>query len=157
MNTVKTNNIKFIDPQKRNVVFDTNVFISALLWEGIPHELLVLAENGILKIFASIEMIEELEDVLKRPKFQQRIRKLQTSVPELMLGVVNLVEIILPKITVPITLNELPEDRDDVMFLECAIAAQVKYLISGDQHLLSLNMVRNIHVLTPSEFYEGLI
>ena len=28
------------------MVFDTNVIVSALLWTGIPHELLVMAKKG---------------------------------------------------------------------------------------------------------------
>ena len=36
-----------------NVVADTNVVVSALLWRGIPHRILTAAEAGRLTLYAS--------------------------------------------------------------------------------------------------------
>jgi predicted nucleic acid-binding protein len=40
------------------VVPDTNVYISALLWTGIPHRLLRLAEEGELTLVTSPTIME---------------------------------------------------------------------------------------------------
>lgn len=58
------------------VVMDTNVLISALLWEGIPHHCLELIESGTLKCYATVEILSELEGVLSRKKFEKRISEL---------------------------------------------------------------------------------
>jgi len=79
------------------VVFDTDVFISALLWKGTPHNLLIFAEKGSIHLYATFEMLGELEEVLNREKFRKRITELRTSVNELMMGVISLVEIVIPK------------------------------------------------------------
>jgi uncharacterized protein len=44
------------------------------------------------------------------------------------------------------------EDPKDDKFLECAIAAQCKTIISGDKHLLRLTGYEGIAVLSPRIF-----
>jgi uncharacterized protein len=64
---------------KARVVPDTNVYISGLLWTGIPHRLLRLAEAGDVTLVTTPAIMEELREVLGRPKFTLRIRILQGS------------------------------------------------------------------------------
>lgn len=137
-----------------HVVLDTNVFISALLWDGVPHQLLKLAEDGFLKCYACIEMLTELEEVLRRKKFIERIKELDTSIEELMFGVLQLVELVKPDIRINLKPHELPIDDDDFVFLQCALAVQTHYIISGDSHLLNLKTVRNIPIIEPNIFYQ---
>jgi len=145
-------NIRKQRPTK--VVLDTNVFISALLWQGHPHRLLHLAETGHILCFATIEMLNELEDVLNRPRFSDRINSLRTSVAEIMAGVVSLVRIVRSKREIKLRVNEKPADVDDVMFIHCAIISDAKFLISGDDHLLSLKQIRKVQILKPAEFLD---
>ena len=49
---------------KVRVVADTNVYVSALLWTGIPHRLLRLAEEGALTLVTTPAIMEELREVL---------------------------------------------------------------------------------------------
>jgi putative PIN family toxin of toxin-antitoxin system len=65
------------------VVFDTNVLISGLLWEGIPHDLLNMVKNRELKLYLSIDIIKELEEVLNRKKFEKRITDLNVNTEDL--------------------------------------------------------------------------
>ena len=136
------------------VVLDTNVVISSLLWKGIPHEILKLVEKGIVKYYATIEMINELEEVLRRDKFSVRIAKLQTSMNEMMLGITSLVEIVKLKRLINLKPQEIPTDKDDIIFIQCAINAKAQYIISGDIHLLKLEQVRGIPILTPEKFLQ---
>ncbi len=46
------------------VVVDVNVWISALLWGGIPRQILQLGQNHQITIFASEELFAELENTL---------------------------------------------------------------------------------------------
>lgn len=55
------------------IVLDVNVWISALLWGGVPGQILRLARNQQIGIFASEALFLELETTLRRAKFQPRI------------------------------------------------------------------------------------
>lgn len=136
------------------VVLDTNVFISALLWKGIPHQLLKLIESGSLQCYATIEMLNEIEEVLRRQKFAARINELETSLDELMFGVISLIEIVKPEKKIELNKSELPVDKEDIIFLQCAISAKAQYIISGDKHLLNLTQVRGIPILQPNTFFQ---
>ncbi|MSP38238.1 MAG: putative toxin-antitoxin system toxin component, PIN family [Deltaproteobacteria bacterium] len=136
---------------KVRVVLDTNVYVSALLWTGIPHRLLRLAEEGDLALVTSPSILEELRDVLRRPKFRLRIRTLQTSVAELMESLLSVVEVIPDSVMEPV----IKRDPDDDKILACAVAAQAPWLISGDDHLLSLKRYNGISIVTPSQFLRA--
>lgn len=49
------------------VVIDTNVAISGLLWHGKPRSVLEQARSGVITIFSSPALLDELADVLTRP------------------------------------------------------------------------------------------
>ncbi len=59
------------------------------------------------------------------------------------------------------TAPDLPEpvcvDPDDDKFLACALASKVKYIISGDKHLLQVTGYRSIEVIRPSEFIDNYL
>ena len=46
------------------LVVDTNVVVSALLWQGVPGRLLDLAGEQQVRLFASRALLDELADVL---------------------------------------------------------------------------------------------
>jgi len=48
------------------IVADTNIVVSALLWRGNPRRLLDAARDGIIELFTSAVLLEELEEVLSR-------------------------------------------------------------------------------------------
>ena len=53
-------------------------------------------------------------------------------------------------------IKTVDDDPDDDKFLEVAVAGNVDYLVSGDQHLLDLNSFCGINIVTPREFYDFL-
>lgn len=130
------------------VVPDTNVYVSALLWTGNPHRLLRMAEAGELTLVTTSAIIEELREVLGPPKFRLRIRTLQTWVAELMESLLSVVEVIPDLPFEPV----IKRDPDDDKILACAMASQAEWLISGDDHLLSLMRYKEIRIVTPQQF-----
>jgi len=46
----------------------------------------------------------------------------------------------------------IKRDPDDDKILACAVAAQAEWLISGDDHLLSVKRYKGITIVTPSQF-----
>jgi uncharacterized protein len=68
------------------VVADTNIVISGLLWRGNPRRVLDAARDGIIELFTSPVLLEELEDVLKREKFSVRLETVGVTVQEIIGG-----------------------------------------------------------------------
>jgi len=134
---------------KVRVVLDTNVYISRLLWTGLPHTLLQVAENGNLVLIATPAIVEEVREVLARAKFAARLTTLNTSVGELTESLLSLVEIIQEPKVAPVVL----QDPDDDKFVACVIASRVRWLISGDEHLLSLGRYKTLRIVTPQQFW----
>lgn len=143
-------------PEAIKVVIDTNVMISALLWEGISHRLLEHVESGMLRCYATLDMLDELAEVLRREKFAKRIAELKTSADELMLSVLQRVNLVEQATPVALPPSALLEDENDVMFLQCALLAEARYLISGDPHLLVLGQINEVTILSPSQFLHEL-
>lgn len=135
------------------VVADTNVLVSALLWSGLPHRLLAIAEAGHLTLYTSPVLIQELAGVLSRQKFASRLDALRVSVEELIAGYVRLAHVILPQPMAPVIL----EDPEDDAVLACALAARAEYVISGDGHLLSLTHYRSIHLVSTRTFLATVL
>jgi len=51
-----------------------------------------------------------------------------------------------------ITVDLIKDDPDDNIILECALAADVKYIITGDPHLLNLEWFEKIKIISPATF-----
>jgi putative PIN family toxin of toxin-antitoxin system len=132
------------------VIADSNVLVSALLWTGIPHEIVKLAEKKKIRLYSSLPIIEEISEVLIRPKFIERIGELKTTPEELIEALLSIVEVVHPTIFV----NEIKTDADDNRILECGIAAGADFIVSGDPHLLRVKSFRNIPIVTPRKFIE---
>lgn len=58
------------------LVLDVNVWISGLLWQGVPKQIIGLARSGAVSIFVSKPILSELKEVLARAKFQSKMRSL---------------------------------------------------------------------------------
>jgi predicted nucleic acid-binding protein len=52
---------------------------------------------------------------------------------------------------------DICEDPDDNKFIECAIAASTKIIVSGDKHLLKISGFKGITVLNPREFLDNYL
>ena len=50
----------------------------------------------------------------------------------------------------------LEKDPRDDKFIRCALAANAIYIISGDQHLLTLKSYQKIKILSPADFINRL-
>lgn len=133
---------------KPRVVADTNVLVSGLLWTGLPHKIIKLAENNYITLYSSLPIIEETSEVLERDKFISRIEKLNTTREELIESLLSAIEIIHPTESVLL----IKSDPDDNKVLECALTAAADFIISGDPHLIELKSFRNTPIVTPLRF-----
>ncbi|MBI3537334.1 MAG: putative toxin-antitoxin system toxin component, PIN family [Chloroflexi bacterium] len=78
------------------IVVDTNVIISAVFWMGPPHHIIELAEEKRITLCVTEAMLAELQDVLRRRKFQRALQLRRTSVEEIMSALLPLVELYPP-------------------------------------------------------------
>lgn len=132
------------------VVADTNVIVSAMLWIGSPHQILVASEDARLTLCTSPSLLRELTGVLSRPKFAPRLRSLQVSVSELTTGYARLARLVNPQRIIRV----VAEDPADDEVLACALAARAHYIVSGDTDLLRLRSYRGISILSPRLFVQ---
>lgn len=129
-------------------VFDTNVIISASLFEtSTPAQAFYEAiDRG--ELLLSKAVLKEVSRVLQRERFDRyvsmetRKRFLKALVRE---G--RLVEV-----TEQI---EACRDPDDDKFLELAVSGGADVIVSGDKDLTDLDPFRGIRILTPAAFLEA--
>ncbi len=128
-------------------VADTNTIISGLLWHGAPRQVFDAARAGQIDLFTSAILLAELEEVLSRDKFAERLRRAGITPHELMLGYAALAQLIEPASIPRVVLA----DADDDAVLACAVAADAEAIVSGDSHLLKLRNFQNIPILSAAE------
>ncbi len=134
------------------IVPDTNIVVSGLLWRGNPRRILDTARDGIIELYTSPVLLEELEDVLSREKFSRRLAAANVTVQDLVSGYSALATVIEAKPIEPVILV----DPDDDAVLACALAADAGIIVSGDSDLLDLKEHKEIRILTATEFLAEL-
>ncbi len=128
---------------KLRAVFDTNIYISAIIFGGNPRQCLELARNGEIELFTSKAILLELASKL-RVKFLWS----DLEIKEVIEGISQFAGIVAPGKKV-----NLIKDEADNRFLECAMEAKADYIVSGDKkHLLSLKKFKGIKILSAKDF-----
>jgi putative PIN family toxin of toxin-antitoxin system len=129
------------------VVADTNIFISALMFGGLPGTLLDLALVKSIQLVTSPVLLDELDEKL-REKF------------EVDAGDTEFIRARLEKnalvVNPTIALSVIKEDPDDDRILECAVAGKANYVVSGDRHLLKLGEYEGIPIVTARQFMDAI-
>lgn len=121
------------------VVFDSNVCISALLFDGPPGQILELAMKREVLLIASDAIITETAGKL-RDKFSWPEHRIEQFVR----ATGQLAELHKSKKRLSIV-----PDESDNRILECAIDGKADIIISGDKHLLRLKSFQNIPIQKP--------
>ncbi|MGH8009820.1 MAG: putative toxin-antitoxin system toxin component, PIN family [Candidatus Binatia bacterium] len=132
---------------RERVVVDTGVLISRLMLpKSVPAQAVSkVAKHG--QLLASAATLEELTDVLARPKFDPYVTVTERQKFLRLLG--RLVE------QVPI-IHRVEECRDpkDDKFLELAINGRADVIVTGDDGLLVLSPYHDVPIITPAAYME---
>jgi putative PIN family toxin of toxin-antitoxin system len=131
-----------------NVVVDTNVVVSGLLWGGPPNRILRWAREDLLEIVACEETTAELRRVINYKRFSKRLSDLSTSSNEVFSYFMNLIKFVPTPTTIPQVIKKDPFDN---IFLALAMENNAHLIISGDRHLLDLWEYKAIQIVMPSE------
>ncbi len=128
-----------------NVVCDTNIYISAYNFGGVSRQVLLLMQRRDFKLFISEPILIELKRILSK-KFGWS----KPKVDELIKSILAYAAKVIPGKEI----TRITSDPTDNRILECAVAAQADFLISGDHSLLELKNYQGITVLTPRQFLD---
>ncbi len=125
------------------VTADTNVYVSGLEFGGVPLAFLDHARAGAFRLAVSEPLLAELREVL-RLKFAWSEEAVTAALLQLDDCSVH--------VHPAETLDVIQDDPDDNRILECAIAAQAGFIVSGDNHLLRLGRYRSVRILKVADF-----
>lgn len=125
------------------VTFDTNVLLSATLWDGsVAQKLLFDLIRQDVKIYSTPEILSEYQEILKRDfDFSDN------DVDEIMEKIMGFVTLVSPTVKVDV----VKDDPDDNSIIECALESNSKYIITYDKHLLNFKEYQGIRIIRPEE------
>lgn len=131
-------------------VLDPNVLVSAVISPaGPPAQILQAWADEQFELIASPQLLNELDQVLRRRKFRRWISAQTAS------GYVEALAEATTVIDDPVPLARTVTDPGDEYLLALARAAPADYLVSGDAHLTGLAS-SDPPVLRPREFLDLL-
>jgi len=132
-----------------NVVVDTNVFVSAVFFGGVPGRILDYWKLGRMDLLMTEQILSEYVDVLRR--LAGRYPKIDPD---------PIVSLVVRKgvFVQPIHLSEqVCVDLDDDKFIAAAIGGHATSIVSGDQHLVDVSGFRGVAVMRPAEFVARFV
>ena len=127
------------------VVLDTNIFVSSVFWKGNPYNVVRLALDDKIKICVSLEILQELEKVLRR-NFEEEDGFIKNQI-NLILGYAEVINIVSK-------IKAVKEDPDDDKIIECAFDGKADYIVTGDPHLLNLKEFNGIKIVKAADFVK---
>jgi hypothetical protein len=131
-------------------VFDTSVAVSAILLpRSMPRQAFDLA-SAVGRVLLSEATLAELDEVLRRPKFDKYVSEPKRL--EFLLSLVELAEVV--RVSQRFAVCRDPKDDK---FLELAVAGRATHVISGDADLLTLHPFQGIPIVRAKEFVVTVI
>jgi putative PIN family toxin of toxin-antitoxin system len=128
------------------VVFDTNVFVSALVFPGGNGEAAVQRViDGRDQLLVSRAIVGELLEVLARKFARDREELARVAV-----FVDAIAEVVDPRCAI----DALADDADN-RILECAVEGRADRIVTGDRAMLALGSYEGIGLVSLSGYLEG--
>jgi len=124
---------------------DSNIYISALQFGGIARQFLNAARDGAFQLALSEVIVAEVRGILLA-KFNWSEDILDAAISELR----DFTHSVTPAQTVCV----IAEDPDDDRIIECAVASNSQFIVSGDKDLLRQMQYQNIRIIRLAEFMK---
>lgn len=144
------------------VVFDCMIYLQGLIKESGPSvECLELFDSGAVTLVVSDEILEEIADVLTRPKLQAKYSRLTRERADKLVEILRKSARLLENISARF---KYPRDAKDEKYINTAIEANADYVVSRDNDLLDLmtshadeakefrRKFRHLKIVDPIEF-----
>ena len=129
------------------LVLDTNVLVSAFLWQGTPGRLVELASEQEVQLFTSRALLDELAVTLDKRKLAKYVLATGLTAEQMLATYRRLATIV----TARQLDARVSRDADDDAVLACAQAARAELIVSGDDDLLSLRSFEGVPIITIAE------
>jgi uncharacterized protein len=131
------------------IVLDTNVLISALAFPGSkPDQILHRIRGGEMDLYVSPFILSELDRVLR-----QKFRLSKGEANDRVGTIRSIAHLVSPSERIRVVTAK----DDDNRILECALAAQADFLVTGDkEHLLPLGSFHDTRIVTPAQLMDLL-
>jgi putative PIN family toxin of toxin-antitoxin system len=131
------------------VVLDTNLLVSRYLSpRGTPALLFDLWECGLIILLVPEAILDEYRRVLRYPHLRDRHHLNDDEIDNLVADIEELSVLVKPEIVV----DAVRADESDNRILECAVAGGADYIVSGDNHLLSLGSYQGVQIVRAADF-----
>ena len=138
--------------RKLKAVLDTNVWVSAMIWGGLPAEVISAAENKRICIITLEAIIEEINQTLAYPRLRRVCEDAGVNRQELIEAVLRIGRLV----EVKMKGNVVHEDPADNKFLECAFDGKADFLVTGDEHLLRIGHYKATRIVSVRQFLRIL-
>ena len=135
------------------VVLDTNIIVSRyIVPHGKPAQILARWEEGAFDLLVSTLLLAEIREVLRYPRIRKRHGLDDTEI-DARIGILQTFAFVIVRDR---HIRVVEDDPDDDMLIECAIAGSAEFIVTGDQHLLSIGSYSGIQIITPAIFLAYL-
>lgn len=133
-------------------VIDTNILVRAFIRpQGTVGRVLSELREGRYLLLYSDALLEELIDVLGRPRLRAKYQIGEQRMRDLLDLILLRGELVLPTRKI-----EACRDPDDNAVLEAAVAGGADVIVSGDGDLLVLHPFEGIPIVGPADFLARL-
>jgi putative PIN family toxin of toxin-antitoxin system len=131
------------------VVLDTNALLVSISTKSEYRPIFDALLRGRYELIISNEILSEYIEVLER----KANPVVASNIAEALLNLENVV-----KIDIYFNWVLIKEDPDDNKFVDCAIAANAKYLVSNDRHFNSLKEIEfpKVDVIGIEDFMKSI-
>ena len=131
--------------KEKKIVLDTNILISALLFNGELSKIVDLWKKGEITPVLSKETFDEMKHVLEYPKLSLTENEIKMIIEEEVLPFFEIVEL-------TDKVSGICKDPDDNKFISCALSAKADFIITGDKEFYSLEKFKSVKIINASEF-----
>ena len=128
------------------IVLDTNVLVSAIIHNGKPRKLFQMGIGGKYTILISKETLDELSEVIQRPKFKMTSEDIVHIVSALMETCEN--------VHVTSNFKAISNDLADNIIINTAYDGNAEYIVSGDKDVRSLKNFKKIKIVSVDEMLQ---
>ncbi|MGI8670366.1 MAG: putative toxin-antitoxin system toxin component, PIN family [Aridibacter sp.] len=117
-------------------IFDCNIIWQSFFFEdGVSAKCKRLVDDGIISLFLSLEVLEEMREVMTRPEFLVKFETITVTMVETYLQELAKKSILIKSVPAEF---KLPRDTDDEIYINLAVESDADFIVTRDKDLLDL-------------------
>ena len=130
------------------VFFDTNVYVAEALLGAAAERMLAATQAASWRVFISQQVLNEIRSVLiDQLGFSRRLAGLAWR------RSARRAQFVEPSAS----RHAVPSDPQDSPILRAALSANADYLVTNDRHLLALDPVEGLRIISMADYHQLLV